>query len=152
MTSNKQTNKNTAKKTFSIFQTRNQPAVWQIALGSAACLLLFVLLGGWGYMRQKASAEQHFATVTWDGKEIYSVDLSTVTETSTFTVGDADSYNIIQVSPEGIGVIEANCPDQVCVKQGIHSHGPEPIVCLPHKLSIRFSAQGSDGLDAVTGR
>ena len=94
---------------------------------------------------------------------IRTVNLSSVKDTETFTVGEPGEQNTIQISPDGIGVIEADCRDQICVKQGIRSHGPEPIVCLPHKLSIRFkdsadSASGSEGtgdedsLDAVTGR
>lgn len=86
------------------------------------------------------------------------MDLSTVKDTEIFTLGEPGEQNTIQISPEGIGVIEADCRDQICVNQGIRSHGPEPIVCLPHKLSIRFvSSSGASSdtdvvLDAVTGR
>ncbi|MFQ7032024.1 MAG: NusG domain II-containing protein [Clostridium sp.] len=93
------------------------------------------------------------AVITYQGKDIRTVDLSTVKKTETFTLGEPGEQNTIQISPKGIGVIEADCRDQICVKQGIHSHGPEPIVCLPHKLSIRFISSNTDNsLDAVTGR
>ena len=88
-----------------------------------------------------------------DAAVAVTVDLSTVKKTETFTLGEPGEQNTIQISPKGIGVIEADCRDQICVKQGIHSHGPEPIVCLPHKLSIRFISSNTDNsLDAVTGR
>ena len=95
-----------------------------------------------------------FWTARQDQKnDIRTVDLSTVKKTETFTLGEPGEQNTIQISPKGIGVIEADCRDQICVKQGIHSHGPEPIVCLPHKLSIRFISSNTDNsLDAVTGR
>lgn len=117
-------------------------------VAAAACVVaLVVYLAAW----QKGQT-QTVATVTWQGKVIRTVDLSKVTQTETFTVGEAGNSNTIQISPKGIGVICADCPDQICVHQGIRSHGPEPIVCLPHQLSIRFSAPDPNGVDAVTGR
>lgn len=125
------------------------------------CLLLLLcacLLAVWGVMRQRGRS-QSIAQIVYQGEIIRTVDLSSVKTTETFTIGDPGSQNTIQISPEGIGVIHADCKDQICVRQGIHSHGPEPIVCLPHKLSIRFSdpdqTEGTgnhQALDAVTGR
>lgn len=111
------------------------------------------MLAIWFSGRQNG-ASQNIATVTLNGKTLYTIDLSTVTETETFVVGEEGAQNTIQVSPEGIGVIAADCPDQVCVRQGIRAHGPEPIVCLPHRMSISFSSNGTgdDALDAVTGQ
>lgn len=115
---------------------------------AAACVVALVL-----YLSlRQAGQSQTVATITWQGKVIRTVDLSKVTQTETFTVGEKGNSNTIQISPNGIGVISADCPDQICVHQGIRSHGPEPIVCLPHQLSIRFSAPDPSGVDAVTGR
>lgn len=115
---------------------------------------------------RKKGDSQNLAEIVYQGELIRTVDLSTITTTETFTVGEPGAQNTIQISPDGIGVIAADCKDQICVHQGIRSHGPEPIVCLPHKLSIRFkdssSSNGSErtsnedsmdtSLDAVTGR
>ena len=130
-----------------------------ITLGLA--LLCAGLLAVWMFLRQKGDS-QNLAEIVYQGELIRTVVLSTITTTETFTVGEDGAQNTIQISPEGIGVIQADCKDQICVHQGIRSHGPEPIVCLPHKLSIRFkdsaSSDGSeragdeDSLDAVTGR
>ncbi len=120
-------------------------------------LLCTVFFGLWMYLRKKES-NSFTAVITYQGKEIRTVDLSTVKDTETFTLGEPGEQNTIQISPEGIGVIEADCRDQICVNQGIRAHGPEPIVCLPHKLSIRFisssgaCADADTALDAVTGR
>ncbi len=109
-------------------------------------------------MRQKGRS-QSVAQIVYQGEIIRTIDLSSVKQTETFTVGKTGSQNTIQISPDGISVIHADCKDQICVRQGIRAHGPEPIVCLPHKLSIRFSepvqAEGTgshQALDAVTGR
>lgn len=127
---------------------------------SCVILILFCicLLGIWMILRQKGTA-QNIAEIVYQGEVIRTVDLSSIKTTETFTIGEEGAQNTIQISPDGIGVIEADCKDQICVRQGIRSHGPEPIVCLPHKLSIRFTSPVSSqdtnetpALDAVTGR
>ena len=45
---------------------------------------------------------------------------------------------------------EADCPDRLCVKQGEITNGIYPIVCLPHRLTVRIVE--NSGIDAVTGR
>lgn len=119
-----------------------------ILIIAALVLLAAVVVAGVFHLR---GTESSIATVTLDGAVVASYDLSQVQEEETFTVGAPGAQNTIRVSPEGIAVIYADCPDQVCVQMGTRRHGPEPIVCLPHKLSITFS-DNSDDLDAVAGQ
>lgn len=116
----------------------------------AALALVLVIAAGSVYWLWLRGADETIATITLDGEVIAEYDLSQVRETEMFTVGAPGAENTIRVSPEGIAVISADCPDQVCVHQGVRSHGPQPIVCLPHKLSITFSAD-ANGVDAVAG-
>lgn len=116
----------------------------------AALVLVLVIAAGSVYWFWLRGADETIATITLDGEVIAEYDLSQVRETETFTVGVPGAENTIRVSPEGIAVISADCPDQVCVHQGVRSHGPQPIVCLPHKLSITFSTD-ANGVDAVAG-
>ncbi len=51
-------------------------------------------------------------------------------------------YNIIKIQNHEICISEADCPDQTCVKTGILKSENLPIVCLPHKLIIRFAEEG----------
>ncbi len=116
----------------------------------AALALVLVIAAGSVYWFWLRGADETIATITLDGEVIAEYDLSQVRETEMFTVGAPGAENTIRVSPEGIAVISADCPDQVCVHQGVRSHGPQPIVCLPHKLSITFSTD-ANGVDAVAG-
>lgn len=116
----------------------------------AALVLVLVIAAGSVYWFWLRGTDETIATITLDGEIIAEYDLSQVRETETFTVGASGAENTIRVSPEGIAVISADCPDQVCVHQGMRSHGPQPIVCLPHKLSITFSTD-ANGVDAVAG-
>jgi hypothetical protein len=86
-----------------------------------------------------------------DGECIRCVDLSQVTETETYTVEDDLGVNVIQIEPGRIRVLEADCPDQVCVDAGWLTDSAAPIVCLPHRLVIRLEGAGAEGgVDAVT--
>lgn len=129
---------------------RRQPRWHWLLLALSMVLTLLALALIW--VGQRGSNEV-IATIYVDDQAYASYDLSAITETELVTIGEPGAQNTIRISPEGIAVIAADCPDQICVQQGTHSHGPTPIVCLPHHLSIRFSEKtdGSDGLDAVVG-
>ena len=112
----------------------------------AALALVLVLAAGSVYWFWLRGADETIATITLDGEIIAEYDLSQVRETEMFTVGAPGAENTIRVSPEGIAVISADCPDQVCVHQGVRSHGPQPIVCLPHKLYINITDDSGETL------
>ena len=59
-------------------------------------------------------------------------------------------YNLIEVERGRIRVAEADCPDQVCVRQGWISNSVVPIACLPHKLVVQLES-ASGGVDGATG-
>lgn len=47
--------------------------------------------------------------------------------------------NILCVKNGEAYLIDANCPDHLCVKQGKISHNGETITCLPNKLTVTVS-------------
>ena len=101
-----------------------------ILLGAA---VLFFL---WGQGQKK---EGPVAQIIQDGQVIREIVLGNVKEAERFTVTDAAGhYNIIAVEPGRICILEADCPDRLCVKQGWLSQGITPLVCLPHKLMIQL--------------
>jgi len=51
-------------------------------------------------------------------------------------------YNIIQIQNHEIRISEADCPDLTCVKTGVLRSETLPIVCLPHRLIIRYAEEG----------
>ena len=90
------------------------------------------------------------ANVYRDNECIYSVDLSTVTESFEKTFTDKDGHtNTIRVEKGRIRMISADCPDKVCVGTGWISSTALPIVCLPHHLVIRVEKQAETGIDTV---
>ncbi|MCD8376480.1 MAG: NusG domain II-containing protein [Oscillospiraceae bacterium] len=112
----------------------------------AAALLAFGLLALWVFSR---TAEGTIANIYQDGECIYSIDLSAVTEGYELTIEDENGVNVIRVERGRICVLEADCPDQVCVQAGWLTDSASPIVCLPHRLVIRLedTAGAASGLD-----
>lgn len=86
---------------------------------------------------QRQHTQHPIAHIYLDQTLIESIDLTKVKEPYQRKIFTSETdYNVIQVSPGKIEIIDANCPDKLCVKQGAISDGAEPLICLPHKLMI----------------
>lgn len=90
------------------------------------------------------------AFVYQDGECIRTIALDDVNKPFSFTVEWEDGYNVIEVERGRIRVAAADCPDQVCVRQGWISNSVVPTACLPHRLVIQLESAGS-GVDGATG-
>ncbi len=88
------------------------------------------------------------ARVTLNGEIMSEIDLSAMDGSSSFVVTGEAGSNTVQVEPGRIRVVEADCPDQVCVNQGWISDSTLPIVCLPNKLIVEIIG-GEGELDAA---
>lgn len=80
-----------------------------------------------------------------DEKVLYIIDL-TAAQNQTITIDCEDGSNTVEILDGRIRVKEADCADNTCVKMS-WLDGGAPIVCLPHRLVIRF-VENSD-VDAV---
>ena len=107
-----------------------------LAAGIVGCLLLLF-----------APSDHNKVLIRRDGEVLYSLDLSKETN-RTFVIPYGGSSNTIEIRDGRIRVMEAECPDKVCVRTGWLSSSAIPIVCLPNHLEISF-ASGNDDIDAV---
>ncbi len=89
------------------------------------------------------------AEISVDGQVVRRIRLSELTRPEEFTVDTRWGSNVIRADSTGIAVIDADCPDKVCVETGKISNSAVPIVCLPHRLVVTVSEPGET--DAVTG-
>ena len=114
-------------------------------------LLLAAVAGSAAYILLCDSGSgARFARVTRDGVLLEEIDLDKVDAPYSFTLEDGSGTNTVLVEPGRICISEADCPDQICVKQGYISDGTVPIVCLPHKLIIEITGAEGD-LDGGAG-
>lgn len=108
-------------------------AVLAVCLGLSAYFLL-------------PKEERSYVTVVQDGKVTMVLDLS---EDRTMTLtGENGGTNVIDVHGGKVAVIEASCPDHICMAMGYCSSGA-PIACLPNGLILTFS--DVPGIDGAAG-
>ncbi len=58
--------------------------------------------------------------------------------------------NILEIKNGYVDMIEANCPDLLCVKQKAISKNGENIICLPNKVVVTIDSSEDSAIDAVT--
>lgn len=85
--------------------------------------------------------------IVQDGTVLYTIDLTTAQD-QTLEIEYKGRTNIVQIENGRIHMLEAECPDQICVHMGWLDSGFMPIVCLPNHLSIEYAGSGDD-IDAV---
>ena len=87
-------------------------------------------------------------TVQIDGKTVMELPLN---EDAQIVLGEGEHTNTLVVRDGKAQVVEASCPDQICVRQGAVQYAGESIVCLPHRLVITVRGGADSGLDGAAG-
>lgn len=108
-----------------------------VALGGALMLWL-------GLTRQAGGV----ARVQINGETVLELPLS---QDARVELGEPGHGNLLIIENGTARVERADCPDQVCVRQGAVHYNGESIVCLPHKLIVSIEGGGSNGVDGSTG-
>lgn len=101
-------------------------------------------------LQPAASDTECIADIYQDGNLLTSIPLDGSHASSRFTVtGENGCMNEIEVRSDSIGVVSADCPDQLCVHQGFIGRAGLPVVCLPNKLVIRLRENDPDDVDMI---
>ena len=106
-----------------------------LVLGGALALFLYVTRQSGGYVAVQA-----------DGELLMELPLDQDTE---LVLGEGGHTNTLIIEDGTAQVIEASCPDQICVRQGGIRYAGESIVCLPHKLVITIEGGAQNDIDAA---
>lgn len=108
-------------------------------------LLICILLVGSIGLILFLHGKNHSATASltadiWqNGTLVQSIPLDSVSEPYTITLtGEDGCTNVIEVRQGSIGIISADCPDKLCVKQGFIDSSLLPITCLPNRVVIQL--------------
>ena len=119
------------------------PTRGDIGLIVGCLLAALICCGLWLGLRRDGAA----VVVEQDGKETarYALD-----ENRTVRIKGQGGYNLLVIEGGEAWLLEADCPNLLCVKTGKIRYAGQSIVCLPHKLAVRIVG-GASALDAVTG-
>lgn len=71
-------------------------------------------------------------------------------EDGEYPIKNGEDLNIIKISGGCVWVESANCPDELCVRQGKISKNGQSVICLPHRLVIRIVSDKENKADAKT--
>ena len=97
------------------------------------------------YANATSGTEYNSAVISVDGKEIHRFELKDDGEREIYTYSDDHNHeNIIVREGATVYMIEASCPDQLCVRQGEVKRVGETIVCLPHRLLVEVTSDNPD--------
>ena len=110
-------------------------------LGLALLCAAFLLI------TSNASYQKGTVRIYKSGELVEQIALNTVKVPVTVSAG---SGNTVEVTNKGARMVHANCPDQVCVHQGLITLPLYPIVCLPNQVVVRIMNDNDNGLDAVS--
>lgn len=91
------------------------------------------------------------ATITVDGQVYKTVELTK--EEQIIEIKTDHGVNVLKVHDYGIEMMEADCPDQVCLSFGFIDKHNQSIVCLPNKVLVELEGssggENQDEVDAV---
>ncbi|MDF2879850.1 MAG: hypothetical protein K0R54_407 [Clostridiaceae bacterium] len=100
------------------------------------------------FKRSKHYSET-YAEITVSGKLYKEINLSDHKGEESFQIKTDLGYNIIKVENNKISIIDADCKDKVCIKEGTINMPGQTIACLPHKLVIEIKGSNKSKVDIL---
>lgn len=97
------------------------------------------------YLRPQSRGAQ--VVVMVDGVEYGSYPLDEDTEVP--IVLDGTTKNLLVIKDGEADMVEADCPDKLCVHQKAISKNHETIVCLPNKVVVEITGSEESGFDTI---
>ena len=119
---------------------------------AAVCVILLALAGvvSW-FILSNMGPQNKVAVIYQYNKEVQRIDLSKVNESYELTFTSRDGgKNVVHIEKKGVSIIEASCPDHVCMDTGVIKNGVLPIICAPNHLMIKIEEKSAEGLDSIS--
>jgi len=117
----------------------------------AALLILLIAVSLAAILLPRQNPKGYVADIYQNGTLIASIPLEQVREPYVLTVtGENGCVNEIEVRPGSIGMLSADCPDRLCVKQGFINHSGLPVTCLPNRVVISLRPADDKESSSIT--
>jgi hypothetical protein len=109
------------------------------------------LIGAGAYtLAHRGKYDKKYAEVYVQGKLYETVPLDSKTDKKTFTVKTDLGSNLVSVGDGGVKIIDADCPDKVCIKDGFKDKPGETLVCLPNKVIVEIKGEKEQQVDELS--
>lgn len=125
---------------------KKQKPVW----GDALVALVILAVAVWSlFVLPTQRGDQLTVVATVDGNTVWTCSLDNLSEPALYTV-EGEYLLTLEVSENGVRVIETSCPGEDCRYTGLISQTGQQIVCLPNRTVVTLKGNDSH-YDAVTG-
>lgn len=111
-------------------------------------VLIFLVFSLLAFVINMQEADSDTVVITVNGELHKELNIN---EDGMFVIKTDDGHSIVNVKNREVFVVEATCPDKICVRHGKLLNKYDSIVCLPNKIVIEYK-NNKGGIDAVTGR
>lgn len=85
-----------------------------------------------------------YAIIKLSGEIYDTINLSSDNSSNEIVIESKYGNNTIAIQGDTIQIKEADCHDELCIKQGSVSKVGESVICLPHELIIEIKGDVSD--------
>ncbi|HOO05011.1 MAG TPA: NusG domain II-containing protein [Ruminococcus sp.] len=109
----------------------------KLAIAAAAVIFLGAIAA---IIFLQRPAQGTWVEILQDNKVICTLDLSQEPDRTFRVEFPEGGWNEIRIENGTICISDADCPDHTCVRTGKLRSEDIPIVCLPHKLVIKYCA------------
>lgn len=108
--------------------------------------IVIISLASLGFVKNRAvNTDEKYVSIQVNGEEVKKIIFDKKIIGKTFPIKSEFGYNLVEIGDERVRVIEADCPDQIDVKQGYISQPNEIIVCLPNRFVVEIIGGKDDG-------
>lgn len=115
---------------------------------TAVIIILISLTLFIGINATQINSGKNYASIQIDGKEVEKITLGQSSKKQ-YTYETVYGLNIIEVDNEKVHMHEADCDDQICVRQGYIENSGEMIVCLPNRFIVEIKNDKGNEFDAI---
>ncbi|MGO4987678.1 NusG domain II-containing protein [Gallicola sp. Sow4_E12] len=115
---------------------------------TAVIIILISLTLFIGINATQINSGKNYASIQIDGKEVEKITLGQSSKKQ-YTYETEYGLNIIEVDNEKVHMHEADCDDQICVRQGYIENSGEMIVCLPNRFVVEIKNDKGNEFDAI---
>lgn len=117
-------------------------------------IIIYISLSlGFGFYFSKRNIPGDFEIKTveiFSENNLYATYDLPVKEPVKLRIDSEYGYNIIIIEEDKVSILESDCRDQICVKEGSIDKNGEMLVCLPNKLLVQIVGNKEDSVDGVS--
>lgn len=115
-------------------------------------LMVTIALASLGFYKWNSSRnyDEKYVEISVKGEHFKTILLTDKTNRETFTINTDLGTNIVVIENGEVAIIQADCQDDLCVKDGFIKNPGEMVVCLPNKVVVEIKGQSTSQVDELS--